>query len=153
VGKDAARFYYLTRRNSSPLEFDLDLAKEASFDNPLYYIQYVCARIESIFRKAKANSFEGKFSKFLKNPEEINLLRNLLQFSYCLEKAYYTLEPVFIVEFLKALASSFHKFYEKVRVIEEDKDITQSRLNLLAGLRVVFRCGLGLLGIKPVEKM
>ena len=153
VGADAARFYYLTRRNSSPLEFDIDLAKEASFNNPLYYIQYVCARIESIFRKAKKVSLKGSFSKFLTDPEELNLLRALLQFSYCLEKSYYSLEPVFIIEFLKNLASSFHKFYERKKVLEEDTRIAQARLNLVSAVRIVFHCGLSLLGIKPVERM
>ncbi len=153
VGPDAARFYYLTRRNSSHLEFDIDLAKEASFNNPLYYIQYVCARIESIFRKAGKVSFKEDFSKFLTDPEELSLLRALLQFSYCLEKAYYFQEPVFIVEFLKNLASSFHKFYEQKKVLEEDKRIAQARLNLVSAVRIVFHCGLSLLGIKPVVRM
>jgi len=153
VGADATRFYYLTRKNSSHLEFNIDLAKRASFDNPLYYIQYVCARIESIFKKAAPLSPKTKFSSLLSRDEEIDLLRTLLQFSYCLEKTYYSLEPVFIIEFLKNLAAQFHKFYETVRVIEDDKKITCARLNLLQGLKVVFHCGLGLLGIKPVEKM
>ncbi len=153
IGKDATRFYYLMRKNSSHLEFDMDLAKEASFDNPLYYIQYVCARIESIFRKAKPLPFEPKFSFLLKEEEEFNLLRSLLQFSYCLEKSYYTLEPVFVIEFLKSLAADFHQFYEKVRVIDQDKNITQSRLNLLRAVRIVFHSGLNLLGITPAKKM
>jgi len=153
VGPDAARFYYLTRKNSSHLEFDIDLAKEASFNNPLYYIQYVCARIESIFRKAKKVSFKSNFSKFLKDPEELVLLRALLQFSYCLEKAYYSQEPVFIIEFLKDLAASFHRFYEKKRVLDEDKKVSQARINLVNAVRIVFHCGLTLLGIKPAERM
>ncbi|MBU2473345.1 MAG: arginine--tRNA ligase [Candidatus Omnitrophica bacterium] len=153
IGKDAARFYYLMRKNSSHLEFDIDLAKATSFDNPLYYIQYVCARIESIFKKAKALPFDPKYSLLLKDQEELNLLRSLLQFSYCLEKSYYTLEPVFIIEFLKNLAANFHKFYEKVRVIDDDQNITQSRLNLLRAVRIVFHCGLILLGITPAKKM
>ena len=153
VGSDATRFYYLTRRNSSLLEFDIDLAKEASFNNPLYYIQYVCARIESIFRKAKKTSFKINFSKFLKDPEELILLRALLRFSYCLEKAYYSQEPVFIIEFLKDLAASFHKFYEKKRVLDDDKKISQARINLVSAVRIVFHCGLNLLGIKPAERM
>jgi arginyl-tRNA synthetase len=153
IGKDATRFYYLTRKNSSHLEFDIDLAKKTSFDNPLYYIQYVCARITSIFKKAKVKSFEAKFNKFLVQDEELDLLRALLQFSYCLEKAYYSLEPVFIIEFLKDLASSFHKFYEKVRVIDKDKNTTRARLNLLFAVQTVFCSGLKLLGIKPAKKM
>lgn len=153
VGRDTTRFYYLTRKNSSHLEFDIDLAKKASFDNPLYYIQYVCARIESIFRKAKKSSFDGSFSELLVIDEEINLLRAVLQFFHCLEKAYCTLEPVFIIEFLKNLASNFHKFYENVQVLDEDDNLTQARLNLLQAVKIVFHCGLNLLGIKPVERM
>ncbi len=153
VGRDAARFYYLTRKNSSHLEFDIDLAKEASFDNPLYYIQYVCARIKSIFRKAGGVVPDASASQFLKAEEEIALLRLLLQFSYCLEKAYYSLEPVFLIEFMRNLASGFHKFYERVRVIEADERLTRARLNLLEGVLTVFHCGLELLGITPVEQM
>ncbi len=153
IGRDTSRFYYLMRKNSSHLEFDLDLAKETSFDNPLYYIQYVSARIESIFKKAKATSFNSKFSRLLEEEEEINLLRSLLQFSYCLEKTYYSLEPVYIIEFLKSLATEFHRFYERVRVIDTDKDKTQSRLNLLRAVKIVFTCGLNLLGITPAKKM
>jgi len=153
VGSDATRFYYLTRRNSSHLEFDIDLAKEVSFNNPLYYIQYVCARIESIFRKIKRVSVKSNFSKHLKDPEELALLRALLQFSHCLEKAYFSQEPVSIIEFLKDLAASFHKFYEKKRVLDEDKNVFQARINLVSAVRIVFHCGLSLLGIKPVERM
>lgn len=153
VGPDTARFYYLTRKNSSHLEFDIDLAKAASFDNPLYYIQYSCARIESIFRKAGTASPKPVKSKLIDQDEELNLLRTALQFSYCLEKACGALEPVFIIEFLKGLASAFHKFYEKVRVLDSDKSKQQARLNLLFGVKAVFHCGLNLLGIKPLQRM
>ncbi|MBU0896914.1 MAG: arginine--tRNA ligase [Candidatus Omnitrophica bacterium] len=153
VGKDAARFYYLTRRNSSHLEFDIDLACAASFDNPLYYIQYACVRIESIFRKAKAEDFDAKYSNFLTDSEDLGLLRSLLQFPYCLEKVCYSLEPVFIIEFLKNLASSFHKFYERKRVLVGAKELMLARLNLLEATRIVLHCGLNLLGIKPVRRM
>lgn len=153
VGPDTARFYYLVRRNSSHLEFDIDLAKEASFNNPLYYVQYCCARINSIYEKAGRKSFDPSFSKFLKEPEELMLLRVLLQFFHCLEKAYYTLEPVFIIEYLKNLAATFHKFYERNRVLVDDKNISCARLNLLESTRIVLYCALSLLGIKPVKKM
>jgi arginyl-tRNA synthetase len=153
LGKDATRFYYLTRKNSSHLEFDIDLAKAASFDNPLYYIQYCSARIESIFEKAGRRDFDIKYSPHLKNQEELSLLRSLLQFSYALEKAYYTLEPVFIIEYLKNLAAGFHKFYETTRVIGEEENVVQARINLLEATRIVLHCALNLLGIVPVKKM
>ncbi|MDD4182767.1 MAG: DALR anticodon-binding domain-containing protein, partial [Candidatus Omnitrophica bacterium] len=153
VGKDTARFYYLTRKNSSHLDFDIDLAKATSFDNPLYYIQYSCARIESIFEKAAGKKIDLKYSEFLQSEEELSLLRALLQFSYTLEKACYSLEPVFIIEYLKSIAALFHKFYETNRVIGENEDAQTARLNLLAATRIVLHCGLNLLGITPVKKM
>jgi len=153
VGKDTARFYYLTRKNSSHLDFDIDLAKATSFDNPLYYIQYSCARIESIFEKAGGRKVNIKYSEFLQSDEELLLLRALLQFSYTLEKAYYSLEPVFIIEYLKSIAALFHKFYETNRVIGEGENIETARLNLLEATRIVLHCGLNLLGITPAKKM
>lgn len=153
LGGDTVRFYYLTRKNSSHLEFDIDLALEASFNNPFYYIQYACARIESVFEKAKVKEFDIKFNKFINDEEEIELLRTLMQFSYCLEKAYYTLESVFIIEYLKTLAAQFHQFYERKRVLDQDENITGARLNLLEATRIVLHCALHLLGIEPLKKM
>lgn len=153
VGKDTTRFYYLTRKNSSHLDFDIDLAKATSFDNPLYYVQYSSARIESIFEKAAGKKINLKCSEFLQSEEELSLLRALLQFSYTLEKAYYSLEPVFIIEYLKSIAALFHKFYEANRVIGEKENIETARLNLLEATRIVLHCGLNLLGITPVKKM
>lgn len=153
IGRDTTRFYYLTRKNSSHLDFDIDLAKATSFDNPLYYIQYSSARIESIFEKAAGKKINLKCSEFLKSEEELVLLRTLLQFSYTIEKAYYTLEPVFIIEYLKSIAALFHKFYETNRVIGEEENIETARLNLLEATRIVLHCGLSLLGITPAKKM
>jgi len=153
VGKDAARFYYLTRKNSSLLEFDVTLAQTMSFNNPLYYTQYACARIESIFKKVE--QYEGMLecNACLQSEGELILIRTLLQFQYALEKAYYTLEPVFIIEYLKNLAACFHKFYETNKVIGEEKTKEQARLNLLEATRIVLHCALGLLGIEPAKKM
>ena len=153
VGKDTTRFYYLTRKNSSHLDFDIDLAKATSFENPLYYIQYCCARIESIFEKAKEKKVNIKYSVFLQSEEDLSLTRALLQFSYMLEKAYYALEPVFVIEYLKSIAALFHKFYETNRVLGEEENIEGARLNLLAATRIVLHCGLNLLGITPAKKM
>ncbi len=152
VGPAAARFYYLLRRNSSPLEFDIDLAKTASFDNPLYYVQYAHTRIVSIFRKAGVKELSPSFTKFL-TEEELDLVRDILQFGYCLDKIYYHLEPVFLIEYLKSIASCFHKFYERTRVLGDTDKRTQAKLNLLEGFRVVIDCGLRLLGIEPLTEM
>ncbi|MFH1771276.1 MAG: arginine--tRNA ligase [Candidatus Omnitrophota bacterium] len=155
VGKDAARFYYLTRRNSSHLEFDIDLAKESSVNNPLYYIQYACARIESIFKKADILDYKPDFksNEFIKDEEELVLLRTLMQFYYCLEKSYYSYEPVFIVDYLKSLAGSLHKFYERKKVLGEKKEVTYARLNLLCATKIVLQCALNILGITPARQM
>jgi arginyl-tRNA synthetase len=153
VGKDVARFYYLTRTCSSPLEFDIDKALSASFDNPLYYIQYAYARICSIFRRAKIKELNPNYTAFLQDEKEFLLLRKILQFSYCLDKVYYSLEPVYLVEYLKDIATTFHKFYETRRVLGEDENITLARLNLLEATRLVLNCGLNLLGIKPLKRM
>jgi len=153
VGRDAARFYYILRRNSSPLEFDIDLAKSASLDNPLYYIQYAHARIKSIFRKAGMNEFNHDFSKYLEDEEELLLIRDILQFSYCLNKMYYSLEPVFLAEYLKGIAAGFHRFYEKKRILGSGKYKMYARLNLLEAVRVVLSSGLSILGIPAWDKM
>ncbi|MCP4652958.1 MAG: arginine--tRNA ligase [Candidatus Omnitrophica bacterium] len=152
VGKDAARFYYLTRKNSSHLEFDIDLAKEKTFNNLLYYVQYGCARIESIFRKSEIESFSSENNKFLEEGD-LELVKTLLHFFYCLENAYRSIEPVFVIEYLKNLSSVLHKFYENQRVLSDDKNVTAARLNLLKATKIVLHCALNLLGITPVEKM
>ncbi|MFA7114407.1 MAG: arginine--tRNA ligase [Candidatus Omnitrophota bacterium] len=151
VGKDAARFYYLSRRNSSHLEFDVDLAKEASVNNPLYYVQYVCARISSIMRKAEWSDNAYDFSVF--TDDDKFLLRNLFQFYFALQKAYSTCEPVFIIEYLKSLAAVFHKFYECNRVLEGDLHLMRARLVLLRAVYMLMSCGLGVLGISVVDEM
>jgi len=153
IGRDSTRFYYLLMRNSSHLEFDIDLAKEISFNNPFYYIQYASARIESIFRKAKIKDLPISYCEFLNTEDEINYLRILLGFSNYLDKAYYTLEPIFIIEFLKKLASEFHKFYEKNKVLVDDENIKFARLNLLTATKIVLNCAFNILGIKPFKKM
>ena len=153
AGKDACRFYYITRRNSSQVEFDVDLAKEKSFNNSLYYIQYGCARIESIFKKAQAQKFNIDKSRALCEEGDFLLLRTILQFFNALEKAYYTLEPVFVIEYLKNLAAVLHKFYENQRVLSDDKDLTDARLNLLRAAHITIHCALNTLGITPAKEM
>jgi arginyl-tRNA synthetase len=153
AGEDACRFYYITRRNSSQVEFDVDLAKEKSFNNSLYYIQYGCARIESIFKKAGVQNYNIEKSSALCEDGDFLLLRTILQFFNALEKAYYTLEPVFVIEYLKNLAAVLHKFYENQRVLSDDKDLTQARLNLLRAAQITIHCALNILGITPAKEM
>jgi len=153
VGKDAARFYYLTRKNSSHLEFDLEKAKEISFDNPLYYIQYAHARINSILKRIDSEDVDFNYIAYLEEKEERELLRELIRFPFCLERIYYFLEPVFLIEYLKELASLFHKFYEGKKVIGEERKKMYARLLLLKGVKKILIWGLNILGIKPKERM
>jgi len=153
VGKDAARFYYLVRRTSSPLDFDIDLAKKASYDNPLYYIQYAHARIFSVFHKAGTVNISPECTHSLHDEEEFLLMRKIFQFFYSLDKAYYSLEPLFIIDYLRELAGAFHQFYERKKVLCDDAKVRMARLGLLEAVRSVIACGLNLLGIEAPKKM
>lgn len=153
IGKDIARFYYLCRKNSSHLEVDIQKAKEKSFNNPYYYIQYACARIESIFKKAKEKKISIPCVFSINQEEELRLLRTLLQFPIILEKVYLNYEPVFVIEYLKTTAAAFHKFYEKIRVISEDRKTTAARLALIKAVKTILTTGLDILGITPLKEM
>jgi len=157
VGRDAARFYYITRKNSSHLDFDIELAKTFSFDNPLYYIQYAHARIASIVRKAEETigpcSLERASLTRLKEKEEIDVLRFMCYFPVYLLMIMQSLEPFFIPEYLKKLAALFHKFYEKHTVISNDPELTRARIALVLMVKHVLGTGLNLLGINAPEKM
>jgi len=153
VGKDAARFYYLTRKNSSHLEFDIDQAVAKNFDNPLYYIQYAHARICSIINKYKGDLDSGNI-RLLKEKGEISLIKEILQFRNVIELVAQQCEPFFIVDYLKGLANSFHKFYENHRVLlEDDRSLTEARILLIKAVKVTLGLGLKLLGIEAPARM
>ncbi len=151
IGVDAARIFYLLRKTSSHLEFDIDLAKAQTKDNPVYYIQYAHARIESILRKAEPTS-QAKLD-LLKSPQEISLLRFLFRFPQVLELCATLLDPYYLVDYLMGLAGLFHNFYEHQKVLGEDKDITNSRIFLCQGVKKVLSAGLSLLGVSSPERM
>lgn len=153
VGQDAGRFYYLLRKNSSHLEFDVDLAQARSFDNPLYYIQYAHARICSILSK-HSSKLNLKNLVLLKESRELSLIKDILQFRNILELAMQQREPYFIVDYLRNLATSFHKFYETHRVlIDDDPNLTQARLALIKAVKIVLRLGLSLLKVEVPIRM
>ena len=156
VGKDAGRFFFLMRQASAHLEFDLELAKQQSAENPVYYIQYAHARIHSIIRKAKSEADTApKFKAFsrLDKPEEIALMRIIGLYPEILIGCAKSLEPFSVVRYLQEVAASFHKFYDACRVLDEDKDLTAERLGLIEAARTVLGNGLGLLGVTAPEKM
>lgn len=153
VGVDAARFFFVMRRIESHLDFDLELAKAQSDENPVYYLQYAHARISSIleFSKRKVDS-HANLEK-LNQPEETALVKKLAEFPSTLLQASQNLEPYRIVEYLRELAAAFHKFYSLHRVVTEDQELTNARLLLADGVRIVLRNGLELLGVSQPQKM
>ena len=156
VGRDAARFFFLMRRASAHLEFDLELAKKQSMDNPVYYIQYAHARIHSIIRKADDElhwSPKTQDLKYLKQPEEIDLMRKIGFYPDILIGAARTLEPFSLVRYLQEVAAAFHKFYDTCRVLDENKELSVERLGLIEAARVVLGNGLRLLGVSAPQKM
>ncbi len=155
VGVDAARFFFLMRHINVHLDFDLELAKKQSPENPVYYIQYAHARIHSINKKAKETDIDIKKSGFcnLHEPEEIDLIKKLGSFPEILMFCYDKLDPYPLVGYLQEVASLFHKFYDSHRVISEDIELSSERLGLVNAARIILANGLSLLGINTPEKM
>lgn len=154
VGKDVARFCFLMRRISSHLDFDIDSVKKESQENPVYYIQYAHARIWSLLGYARKIRFTAHFdSSLLKEAEEIELLRILRKFPLVVALAAQSSEPYMVLQYLQELASAFHSFYNKHRVVSDDKELTRARLVLVDCIRIVLANGLGLLGVSMPKKM
>jgi arginyl-tRNA synthetase len=158
VGRDAARFIFLTRRSDSPLDFDLELAKEKSADNPVYYVQYSHARIRSITRlAAERNLTLDDQTKLdlnrLNLPEEMALIKQLSLYPEVVENSARFLEPHRIPYYLTQLASAFHSYYKHHRIIQDDLDLARARFQLILAIGIVIRNGLGLLGVSAPEKM
>lgn len=158
VGKDAARFFFLMRTQSSHLDFDLNLAKEKSSKNPVYYIQYAHARICNILKHAEEDKIDtGKIdnpnTELINKPEEIELAKTLAGFKDICEISALTYAPHRIAGYLLKLAGIFHDFYNKHRVITKNKDLTVARLLIVTSTRIVLANGLRLLGISAPEKM
>jgi arginyl-tRNA synthetase len=159
VGRDAARFIFLTRDYDSPLDFDLDLAKQKTNDNPVYYVQYVHARIASIHRKAAADGMDtGGFSPAdldaLDTPADIALIKSLARFPETVAAAGSLMEPHRITYYLTTLAASFHTYYNRHRVLcADDMQKTRARLYLISAVQKVIRNGLALLGVSAPDAM
>ena len=152
VGADALRFVFLTKKADTHLEFDVDDLKKEDSSNPNYYVNYAHARIKSIFRNANKN-YDDMLSIELKNlnEDEKDLLFLALQLPYVLEDAFENREPHRLTNFLIDLASEFHKFYNKNKVLGSEKE--EVRLKILAVVGIILNLGLSLLGIKAKERM
>ena len=158
VGTDAARFIFLTRHHESALDFDLELAKEKTNDNPVYYVQYVHARISSIVRKdatdGKSNSaWDDDAIALLVEPEEIDLIKVLARYPEVVRTGARSMEPHRITYYLMNLASAFHSYYNKHRVLVDEPLLRCGRLNLILAVQKVIRNGLALLSVSAPQKM
>ena len=156
VGTDAARYFFLMRSLDSQLDFDLDLAKSHSNENPVYYIQYAHARISSIFRQAADAGIETggtlEFSRLV-DETEIALIKKIEEYAEEIERAARERAPHRIARFAYDTAGLFHSFYNKCRIVGVEPALSGARLALVAVARNVLRHALGILGISAPEKM
>ncbi|MDD5281121.1 MAG: arginine--tRNA ligase [Candidatus Omnitrophica bacterium] len=153
VGSDAARFFFLMRRTSSHLDFDLEVAKKQSSENPVYYVQYAHARICSILRSVTAQNNDDLDLSVLKEKEELNLIKKMLEFKVILNVCLITCDPYMVTVYLQELSETFHKFYDLHRVLGQGEALTNARLALIKGVKIVLSCGLELLGVSQPESM
>ena len=159
VGKDAARFFYVTRKTEQHMDFDLDLAKSESKDNPVYYIQYAHARICSMLRKLSEMNVEIDSTNGLNylsehaSSAEIDLAKQLASYPDVLQSATKNLEPHLLTHYLRDLASEFHTYYNSNKVIVDDTTLRNARITLNLAVKQVIQNGLQLLGVNAPEKM
>jgi len=159
VGRDATRFFFIMRKSDAQLVFDIDLAKEQSPDNPVYYVQYAHARICSIFENAREKGFTAPESPqaetlaVLTTPEELQLIKLLAALPDTVDESALHFEPHRLTYYLTELAGCFHSFYNKNRVISEDSALTTARLYLLKRTAQTLKNALTILGISAPERM
>ncbi|MBD3287891.1 arginine--tRNA ligase [candidate division KSB1 bacterium] len=156
VGVDAARFFFVNRKITSHLDFDIDLAKKQSDENPVYYLQYAHARICSILNFAHEKGVdpdEDARLDLLKEPEEKNLIAALLQLPDTISKAATSLDIHILPNYLHDVASVFHRFYHYHKVVSDDVELSKARLALVKATQIVLANGFGILGITAPERM
>jgi len=159
VGRDAARYFFIDRKPSSHLNFDLELAKKRSSENPVYYIQYAHARISSILKKARKEKIAQKkldpdVLKKLKKPEELRIIKKLMNFPDILNSVSDAREPHRLAGYVHELAGLFHKYYTQYKVIDpKHVELSQSRLHLISAIKNVIAISLNLMGISAPVKM
>lgn len=157
VGEDAAKFFFLMRKMSAHLDFNLTLARKESDENPVYYLQYAHARICSVISYARGEgvgfSEESSCVELLTEPEEMELIRNLVIFPQLIEGAATSCEPHRLTTYGQQLAGSFHRFYHICRIVSSDKRLSEARLLLANATRIVLSETLRLLGISSPERM
>jgi len=157
IGPDTTKFLFLTRRSDSHLEVDIEVAKAQSSENPVFYVQYAHARINSIFAKARESGFNvqnlGDFNGQQFNDEEMKIVKKVLSYPMMLRGAALAREPHRITFYLQELAGLFHQYYHRHRVITEEDELTKARFALCEAIAIVLKHGTKILGVKAPEKM
>jgi arginyl-tRNA synthetase len=158
VGVDAARFFFVMRSADSHLDFDLDLAKSESQDNPVYYVQYAYARICSMLRQASELDIGVPLNdevnlNLLKSQSELELIRKIVDLPIVIEGAAQALEPHRLTNYIHELAGLFHSFYTSCRVLNDDEEIQKARLVLVCSTKIILENVLDLIGVTAPERM
>ena len=154
VWKDVVRYFFIMRSMNSLLNFDLELAKERSENNPVYYIQYAHARISTILEKYN-NKIEINNVDFsvLNENSEIQLIYKITEFEDLILKLSSSLEPQLLANYLFEIATSLHKYYASSKIISDDTNLTKARICLIRAIQIVIKNGLTILGISCPKKM
>jgi len=156
VGPDVIRYFFIMRSMNTHLDFDLDLAKDQSDKNPVFYLQYAYARISSIIKRGNELGIKFNNNKnynLLSHSRELELIKHMIKFPNIIENSLKTFEPQSLANYLQDLATRFHKFYAKCRVLTDDVDVSSARLDLILSVKYVMGNGLKILGISAPEKM
>jgi arginyl-tRNA synthetase len=158
VGNDAARFFYVSRSNDQHLEFDLELAKSQSNDNPVYYVQYAHARVSSMLERMRESGFTAPAYDAvdltpLESAEEQSLLRNLSRYPEVMELAAVNRAPQHIVHYLREVAADFHSYYNAQRMLVDDSGPRNARVSLALGTQQVIANALALLDVSAPTSM
>ena len=155
VGADACRFFFLSRSADAQMDFDLELAKRQSSENPVYYVQYAYARIAGVLKNAAERGIDDRSAdvSLLTHPAELALLRAMLRFPETVELIVTHLEPHHLPHYAQELATAFHAFYTECRIITEDEMLSRARLRLVAAARIVLGRTLALMGMSSPEQM
>ena len=155
VGVDATRLFYLLRKSDQHMDFDIDLAKDNTKDNPVYYVQYAYARCRNLIKKSKFNSYTSADNNFdlLNLEQELLILDKLDEFPDIIKTVSLKFTPHILVDYLRSLSKLFHNYYASVQIISQDVDLSNTRLSLVYGVSLTIKNGLNLLGISSPENM
>jgi arginyl-tRNA synthetase len=156
VGLDVAKFLYLTKSLDSQMEFDLEIAKEQSQKNPVYYVQYAHARICSIlgkYGKSEIPNLKSEVFKLLKHQSELDLIKQLIRLPEIIEDTAKDYQIQRIPQYAIDLATIFHQFYRNCKVLNKDKNLREARLGLILATKTILKNTLNLMGISAPERM